>query len=78
MLKFSGGHPLKYIFSGEHLLKYLYTILVPLLKLVKKAEIHLSLLENPLKSSYIRLKVELLYSDYKYRLVQSKHFYFNY
>jgi hypothetical protein len=46
MLKFSGGHPLKYIFSGEHRLKYLYTILVHLLKLIKNAEIRLSLLKS--------------------------------
>jgi hypothetical protein len=43
------------IFSGEHPLKYLYAILVPILKLIKNAEIRLSLLKNPLKSSYIRL-----------------------
>jgi hypothetical protein len=59
MLKFSGEHLLKYIFSGDHPLKYLYTILVPLLKLIKNAEIRLSLLLNPLKSSSISLKVEL-------------------
>jgi hypothetical protein len=39
MLKFSGEHPLKCIFSAEHPLKYLHMIIVPLLKLIKNAEI---------------------------------------